>query len=136
MTATTITKLEPASEPIHFKDRLYLYKSKDGIIVSEYYGNFELDLDLALEVKNRINDLTGGKRAPQLFIASIDLSVSKEVREWGATEDAYAFATKSAIISNTLGQRIIANFLIKVQRPPRPTRLFSNIDDAVKWLVK
>lgn len=136
MTTTAITKLEPVSEPIHFKDRLYLYKSTDGIIVSEYYGNFELDLELAMGVKKKIGELCKGERAPQLFIASIDLSVSKEVREWGATEEAYVYATKSAIISNTLGQRIIANFLIKVQRPPRPTRLFSNIEDAVKWLLK
>ena len=136
MTIATETQLKPASKPIHFKDRLFLYQSKEGIIVSEYYGDFELDLDLALEVKSKIGELTGGKRAPQLFIASASLSVSKEVREWGATEDAYTFSSKSAIIGHTLGQRIIANFLIKVQRPPRPTKLFSTIDEAVKWLVK
>lgn len=116
-------------------DVLDLYIINPGIVVSEYKADFELDLDFAKEVNRQIGILTNGKAMPQLFIACPGLTVTKEVREWGVTKTANQYTLASAIVCNLLSHRIIGNFLIKVQKPPRPTKMFSNYVDAVEWLT-
>lgn len=127
-------KFEIISEKIEY-DVLDLYMIHPGIIVSEYKADFELELDFAQEVNKQIGKLTQGKAMPQLFIACPGLSVSKEVREWGVTDSANKYTLSSAVVSNLLSHRILGNFLIRVQKPPRPTRMFSNYQDAIEWLT-
>ena len=92
-------------------------------------------IDFAKEVNRQIGILTNGKAMPQLFIACPGLSVSKEVREWGVTDSANKYTLTSAVVCNLLSHRIIGNFLIRVQKPPRPTKMFSNFEGAVEWLT-
>lgn len=127
-------KFEVLSKKVEF-DVLDLYLIHPGIVVSEYKADFELDLDFAKEVNRQIGILTNGKAMPQLFIACPGLSVSKEVREWGVTDSANKYTLTSAVVCNLLSHRIIGNFLIRVQKPPRPTKMFSNFKDAVEWLT-
>lgn len=121
------------SDVIEYNE-LNLYVIAPGIVVSEYKADFELDLDFALEINSKIGELTKGKAMPQLFIACPGLSVSKEVREWGVTEVANQYTLTSAVVCNLLSHRILGNFLIKVQRPPRPTKMFSSMNGAIDWL--
>jgi hypothetical protein len=122
-----------SSDIIHY-DVMDLYIIEPGIVVSEYKAEFELDIDFAIEVNKQVGILTNGKALPQLFMACPGLSVSKEVREWGVTELANEYTLSSAIVCNLLSHRILGNFLIKVQRPPVPTKMFNNVDDAIVWL--
>ena len=119
------------SDVIEYNE-LNLYVIAPGIVVSEYKADFELDF--ALEINSKIGELTKGKAMPQLFIACPRLSVSKEVREWGVTEVANQYSLTSAVVCNLLSHRILGNFLIKVQRPPRLTKMFSSMNGAIDWL--
>ena len=127
-------KFEIISEKIEY-DVLDLYMIHPGIIVSEYKADFELELEFAQEVNRQIGKLSQGKAMPQLFIACPGLSVSKEVREWGVTDSANKYTLSSAVVCNLLSHRIIGNFLIRVQKPPRPTKMFTNYEDAIEWLT-
>lgn len=116
-------------------DVLDIYMIHPGIVVSEYKSEFELDIEFAKEVNQQIGILTNGKPMPQLFIACPGLSVSRAVREWGATEEANRYTLSSAVVCDLLSHRIIGNFLIRVQKPPRPTKMFSNQEEAIEWLI-
>lgn len=129
-----LQQIEIISDKIEY-DVLDLYMIHPGIVVSEYKAEFELDLDFAKEINRQIGILTKGKAMPQLFIACPGLSVSKEVREWGVTNTANRYTLTSAVVCNQLSHRIIGNFLIKVQKPPRPTKMFSKYEDAIEWLT-
>lgn len=128
-----LEKTNIISEVVSF-EYLDLYVIAPGIVVSEYKGDFELDLKIAQHVNKEIGKLTKGKAMPQLFVASPGLSVSREVRDWGVTEVANKYTLSSAVVYNLLAHRIIGNFLIRVQKPPRPTRMFTNYPDAIEWL--
>lgn len=39
-----------------------------------------------------------------------------------------------AIVIKILGQRILANFFIRFQKPMIPTKIFNNYEDALNWL--
>lgn len=127
-------EIEITSEVVSLGN-LDLYVIAPGIVVSEYKGDFELDLEFAQKVNTEIGKLTEGKAMPQLFVACPGLSVSREVRDWGITETANKFTLSSAVVCNLLAHRIIGNFIIRVQKPPRPTRMFTNFPDAIEWLT-
>lgn len=129
-----LQQLEIISDKIQY-DVLDLYMIHPGIVVSEYKADFELNLDFAIEVNRQIGILTNGRAMPQLFIACPGLSVSKEVRDWGVTDSANKYTLASAVVCNLLSHRIIGNFLIRVQKPARPTKMFSNYEDAIEWLT-
>ena len=116
-------------------DGVDVYVIHPGIVVSHYTKDIELDMALALDINKVIGELTYGKSAPQLFIACPGLTVSKEVREWGTTETTNRYTSRSDVVCNTLAHRIIGNFLIRVQRPPRPSKMFSSLEEGIKWLI-
>jgi hypothetical protein len=112
-----------------------IYRIEPGIIVSEYYGNVLLDIDLAVKINKQICRLTEGKAVPQLFLACEGLSVTKQVREWGTTSLANRYTSLTAVVCNQLAHKILGNFVIKVQKPFRPTKMFSKPETAIEWLI-
>lgn len=106
-----------------------------GIIRSYYKYDVTLDIDKSKEVHEVVGKLTEGKASPQLFIACFGMDVTKETREWGACEESNKYTLASAIVCNSMAHRILGNFFIKVQKPVRPTRMFSNEEAATEWLL-
>jgi len=41
-----------------------------------------------------------------------------------------------AFVVDSVANRVIANLYIKINRPPNPTKVFNNEEDAVLWLKK
>jgi hypothetical protein len=111
-----------------------LYSIEPGIIVSEYYKDIVLDVHLANKIQHQICRLSGGEAVPHLFVACEGLIVSKQVREWGTTSLANRYTSLSAVVCNELAHRILGNFVIKVQKPFRPTKMFSTPESAIEWL--
>jgi hypothetical protein len=46
------------------------------------------------------------------------------------------YSTASAFVLNSIPQRIVANFYIRIVRPQRPTKFFNTKDEALKWINK
>lgn len=82
------------------------------------------------EVTNKLIDFT-----PCFMCAVIGsgITIEKEVREYGSKPEMLKYTKASAIVQNSLAHRIIANFIIQVQRPPVPTKSFESIEDALTW---
>lgn len=106
----------------------------DGVVVSEYKQDAELDLELAEYGQQIVAKITEGKSIPHLMIACPGLTVTKEVRDWGATLPGNKYRLATAVVCNTLAHRILGNFFIKIQKPMRPTKMFSEVPEAMEWL--
>lgn len=113
---------------------LDIYMVEPGILVSEYNEAIVLDIHLAKQANVAIARLTQQTAVPHLFLACPGLVVTKEVREWGATDLALKYTLATGIVCNQLSHKIIGNFLIKVQRPPKPTKMFSSVKAAHDWV--
>jgi len=124
--------LEVISEVIQLEG-LDIYMVAPGVIVSEYTAPVVLDIQLAKRANVAIARLSDKKVLPQLFLACPGLSTTKEVREWGVTEVALKYTLATGIVCNQLSHKIVGNFLIKVQRPPKPTKMFSTVEAAHEW---
>ena len=57
-----------------------------------------------------------------------------EVRNYWAQKDTNPYSKAESFITNNLAQKIIGNFYMKIQKPTRPTKLFTNEKDAIEWL--
>lgn len=76
------------------------------------------------------------KKACILAIASRFTQVTDDARKYLATEEGSKHSLASAFVIHSLSQRILVNFLIKVQGRPAPTRFFTDMETAIEWLKK
>lgn len=76
----------------------------------------------------------GGDRLPVLVLCgeytTSDVSFLKQLSRNG--NDPYSSA--DAFVIQSIAQKLVANFYIKMVRPERPTKFFTSRQDAMKWL--
>lgn len=128
-------ELEIKSEIIELEYARF-YRTKKDVIVSEYTKPIKLDIEISKEVNKITGELCNHKPSNQLFIACIGMEADRETRKWGLTEEASQYTLKSAIVCDSLAHRIIGNVLINMKGFPSPTKMFADIETAVKWLNK
>jgi hypothetical protein len=76
----------------------------------------------------------GGDRLPVLVLCgeytTSDVSFLKHLSKNG--NDPYSSA--DAFVIQSIAQKLVANFYVKMVRPERPTKFFTSSDEAMKWL--
>lgn len=105
-------------------DVLYII-FKDGV---------DVDLEGILESKQARIDLQKGKPMKVLVDMCGLFHISKEAREVAAEDQHTDMSIAMALVSNSLGTRMISNFFIKINKPKTPTKMFTNKDKALLWL--
>ena len=106
---------------------------KGGILYFVYKQKVEIDLKAAKKiVEDRLNlqdgipysvfcDFRGAK------------SVSKEARDYLAKEGSILLQSVAVLVESPV-TRIIANFYLRINQPKVPTRMFTQKENAVKYL--
>lgn len=96
--------------------------------------NSFLELEDMKAINAAKDELAGDSLYTVLFVAPENGGVSSEARAFAATAACYHNAIAKAIIVKSIAPRLIANFFIKVNKPPAPTRVFSNEAAGINWL--
>jgi hypothetical protein len=60
--------------------------------------------------------------------------VDPDVREWSSSEIDIKYTVVDAIVINSIGQKILADFYLKINKPKQPTKIFTSIDKAIEWV--
>lgn len=107
---------------------------RDGIV----HVHFKEGLEITVEVQGRLfdvyNEICEGEKKPFLFTASEHVSVTKSARENAIVMQGLFPGLASAVLVQSLGYKIIANFYLKVNKPTTPYQVFSKEEEAIKWL--
>ena len=77
----------------------------------------------------------GDNKVLQLMYANVNAAMSKEAREYVAKQG-QDFFIASAVITNNLAIRLIANFISKFYKLGFPFKIFDSEDKALEWLLK
>jgi len=126
--------LKPNSNSITNSEAEF-YINDEGIIIAEYHEeDFTLEKEDAIRVINNIKSLAKGNITPSLFIASKGFSSTNEAREYFVKNLPKNDISALALVISSLGQKIIGNFFIKVQKPNIPTKIFKTKEEALIWL--
>lgn len=110
-----------------------IWLGEDGILRILFYPKTEIDIVKAREVGAALVDVCAGKRRLVFADARNIKSISREAREYWATDE----ATKWSIAVATLYTpvlKVLAGFYLKFNKPPFPIRFFTSETDAIAWL--
>lgn len=106
----------------------------DGILRCRVKATGDHTLADAVENIQASASLAGGVRVPTLLDARAARKIDREAREYYAgPENAKVTLGTAMVVGSPVG-RIIGNFLIQVNRPTFPIRLFSDEAEGVRWL--
>ncbi|MCP8999724.1 STAS/SEC14 domain-containing protein [Pseudarthrobacter sp. RMG13] len=90
----------------------------------------ESDAEAAMQ---KVNDLCGARRHPMLVDMATTAKVSRGARTvFGRPCQAF----RIALLGASPVDRVLANFILGINKVPCPTRFFTSRDDAMAWLLK
>ncbi|MBR9833253.1 hypothetical protein GYB57_14000 [bacterium] len=117
--------------------KIYYFADLDLLEV-EYQANFLVDRNEALLVMEHSRQFRNGSNKYTMITATQDyFNMTPEARSTFAAEMKTGFKLqKMAILVNSLAYRIMANFFIRFDKPPVPTKLFNSRKEAIDWLLK
>jgi hypothetical protein len=106
----------------------------DGIVRICMKDNVEVDIAQSREIFEVIRSLATKKELLVLVIGGMDNSITKEARDFAGSDEASSVTIAEAIITTSLSQKLIVNFLLNFYKPKREIKFFNNENDAVTWL--
>ncbi len=113
--------------------RLRLLSS--GIVHYTYLPNSEVDESEHQSNHNALIDLVGrDKKYPLLIDSDVFINVTPEARKLVRKLESIVPISARAMVITSLGQRILASFYIKINKPIVPTKIFNNYADGIAWL--
>ena len=107
------------------------FELKEGILYS-YLKDVIIDIRIAKSlVKNRL-EFQEENKAPIILFGDKLISINREAREYFSKHGGRGVIS-TAVVTNKLITKSMANFYIKVNKPRVPYKIFSNKADAIKW---
>ncbi|HET6992002.1 MAG TPA: hypothetical protein VFJ43_11790, partial [Bacteroidia bacterium] len=114
----------------------FIFQREDGIIEIDCSDNFEYGIEHIKENLAQIKKMAGNKKVLVLNCSKPFTTVTKEVRDYVASAPHKDFIKGEAFVIHTIGQAILGNFYLRVNKPIVPAKLFKNKTDAENWLRK
>ncbi|HEX8547347.1 MAG TPA: hypothetical protein VF691_10330 [Cytophagaceae bacterium] len=118
----------------YFKNDFTKMWMKDGIVYTEYTPNLNITLAMAkVAVIERVKFMNGVSR-PIFADVRNALSIDKEARDYLSSKEGTQYLSAGGFLVSSQVEKIMGTFFIKINRPIIPTKLFTNYEEAVKWL--
>lgn len=110
------------------------YMRNNNVLEIQLTAGFYFTVNEAKEITTNIIAITN--RVPhKVMVVAGDLALSDDsARNYATTEESTNPIIALAIVTCSLPQSIIANFIMKFQKPRIPTKVFNSITEAEEWL--
>lgn len=105
-----------------------------GIIESFFVGGESIEVKDINELRKVNLRISEGQPYTVLVVAEQLVTFSHEARELLASKQFMGMTVAKAIVFDGLGQRILGNFYLHVNKPHIRTRLFNDRARAIEWL--
>jgi len=107
---------------------------RDGILISRANSALVMDVDEAREITKIYKALSSLPR-PILVIFSRGGSQSRACRDYFSNDpDHLTTYSAVALVAGSPVAKVLANFFMGLNRPQRPTRMFTDPTEARAWL--
>ena len=106
------------------------------MILIRYKDGVHLDVEDAVEVIDACIDLMEERK----FLAVVDArnmggTLGKRAGDYFAKDKKLnTYLRAQALVVNSLGLKLIARFYIKINKPISETKIFDDLEPAIKWL--
>ncbi len=109
-----------------------VYRTEAGYLRCDHPDSAEVTGQDAQEALQAIASLADGPSTPVLVDLRVARSVSRQARRTFASSPV---PSRIAMYVESSLSRVIANFFIGVSGPSVPVRVFTDLDDARRWLL-
>jgi hypothetical protein len=110
------------------------YLKEEGMLNIELYSGNEIGLEDSMQHNAAAQKLTNGDYHCAFIKALGNIDISSEARKYGSKPEIQENLIAQAVLVNSLATRIAGNFYIRFNKPQKPTRIFTNEEDALSWL--
>ena len=110
------------------------FELEGDILVATYKKGKKINLEVARQIVQGRVDFMEGEPVVVLICNQGVISFDKEARAYLSSAEGTEGIKAAAILSETAATAIIGNFIIQVNQPHIPVRMFTNRDRAVGWL--
>ncbi len=107
---------------------------RDGVIHVLYRSHAEIDAEIKHEMHLVFLEITGGKKHPFMFLSEGALWYTREGREYARRIEPKQPFLAVAVVSPSLGYRLLADFYAKLYKPEVPYKVFKEEEEAKVWL--
>ena len=119
----------------HADVRAATIRFEDGILCVTFREGARVTLEDAMESLAAYWSLVGSpKRVPVLVDMRRIASMSDDARRYFSGAETEAGSMGAALVIDSPISKVIANFMIAVNKPPFPTRMFTDPAEALDWL--
>lgn len=108
----------------------------NGIIFIRIKSGAVLDLAKIKEINEAKNKLADDRRHAVIFIAHENAVMTKEARNYSASEEVFKNAVCKAIVVKSTAHRLITNYFIHFLKPIAPVKMFNSEQKAVEWVLE
>jgi hypothetical protein len=117
-------------------DFIHLELLPNGILIATYKRRTLVNLAMAKTIVKTRLDFTGRDPRPVLIYNQGVVKIDKSAREYVSSNDGIAGISAAAIIVDKASTSMIMNFILSMQRPEIPARMFPlrKKDEAMAWL--
>jgi len=113
-----------------------VFLREDGIIEVKFKDDVLLELEDCEELLFHYGKLSAGKKVPILHLIGKYMNITKEAREFSASEEGLKYSIAEAFVFDSVLHQIIANYYLKVDKPSVPTKFFKTKTEGEIWLKK
>lgn len=109
---------------------------QENIYVLTFEDDYEVELEDAIEIDKAFIKITNNTKFSVIVDARDKFSsITNDARNFFANDpEIIPIREKIAIVVNNMPTKILANFFMRFNRPQTPTKVFNNLEEAVKWL--
>jgi len=111
-----------------------IYRRPDGIICVQTKKDVFIDIEDSRESFEAIKALANGDKVPVLSLPGSGAAISDEVRKDWIVKRKNSPVLAEAVVAKSLAHKIVVNFIVNFYDAGRPMKMFTEEEDAVKWL--
>jgi len=115
-------------------DKIKFTYSDEGILYTECFPNTVMTIDDGKESTRISGEMVNHEPRPLLCDLTNVVKMTQECRKHFAGEEHAKTFSKAALIVTSPISKIIGNFFLGLNKPLKPTSLFTTKDDGLKWL--
>lgn len=108
----------------------------NGIMNVIFADNGYIDLRDITEVMNWMEGVAHGRMFVNLMEGAYNTDLAPEVREFSASSNQNKYTIADAMIISSDAHKLVSNFYIKFNKPVKPTKIFTDRNKAIEWLLE
>ncbi len=107
---------------------------EDGILHTHVSSERVQTVNDLKEVVPIVGEMVNYKQVPLLVTLDDFALPSADVRKFWADKETCPYNSAEAFIAVSPGHKMIGNFYLAINKPGRPTKMFSKEEEAIIWL--